>query len=106
MLKCQRLKKMKIKLTNKNSSLYSLLRKAGYFPCRDFKTKKKSFVRPLGGGHYPRFHIHHSPETNCLYVHLDQKPARYGKGNDHAAEYDSELVKSETERVELLLEEK
>ena len=103
---------------NSNKNPVSLMRSVGYY----FQGKKRdemSFVRVLGRSGYPRFHIYlrQEKENNktIINLHLDQKKPVYPVRNlpdsnkvykivhDHAAEYDSEVVKKESERIKNIL---
>lgn len=85
------IKKSKIK-----ENLYSFMRRCGYQPLQD------SYVRPLAGSGYPRFHIYFQEKEDqyILNLHLDQKKPSYGKEKAHSGEYQGEAVEKETERIQ------
>ncbi len=84
-----------------------LLRQAGYAYLMDRNSGQESYVRRLGRGFYPRFHLYLEEQPACagrngqavLNLHLDQKQASYEGAQAHNAEYDSELVEQEMERI-------
>jgi hypothetical protein len=79
-----------------------LLRRAGYAPFRDPRTGKESFVRRLGAGFYPRFHLYvtkDTDETAEWQLHLDQRKPSYAGSRAHAGEYDGPLVEEEKQRI-------
>ncbi|QQS21070.1 MAG: hypothetical protein IPL87_00840 [Candidatus Moraniibacteriota bacterium] len=82
----------------------NLLRRAGYtFQRRE--GSEMSFVRPLAGGGYPRFHLYVQIEGECLRAsfHLDQKRETYGDDTRHHGEYEeSGILKQEAERIQAL----
>ena len=68
--------------------------RAGYaFLRKDEKTDEMSFVKRIGGGDYPRFHIYvkmigyTKAEIN---LHLDQKKTSYEGSTAHSGEYANE----------------
>lgn len=77
------------------------LRKAGYVYLMDRYTGQESYVRRLGRGFYPRFHLYleESHEQIVLNLHLDQKQASYEGAHAHNAEYDGETVEAEMSRI-------
>lgn len=81
------------------------LRHAGYAYIRDRERGTESFVRRLGAGFYPRFHIYFedSGEKVFFNLHIDQKQPSYGGAHMHNAEYDGEAVEGETARLRSLL---
>ncbi len=83
--------KIKINLSEKNT--YSLMRSLGYRPLRN-----GSFVRPLRGSAFPRFHIYLESDK-VLNLHLDQKAPLYKGARDHGGEYDGPLVEEESKRI-------
>ncbi len=72
----------------------NILRRLGYsFLRRDGQTGQMSFIRRVGGGDYPRFHIYVQQEPNgriILTLHLDQKKASYQGSAAHSGEYEEE----------------
>ncbi|MFH1745147.1 MAG: hypothetical protein ABH881_03190 [bacterium] len=101
---------MKITI-NKNElreNLATFLRSAGYGYITDRRTGNESFVRRLSREFYPRFHVYFQ-ETDDKYIitlHLDQKKTSYAGSRMHSAEYDSELVGEEWERLKKLIVQK
>ncbi len=93
---------MKIQILNKlTSNVFNILRKAGYLRIIDYKTKKESFTRKISTGHYPRFHIYtqENQEQITIDIHLDQNENRYEGQTAHNADYDSDQVKNELQRI-------
>lgn len=55
----------------------------------------------ISGRDYPRFHAYVKMQGKDLVVnlHLDQKKPSYQGSHRHSAEYDTELVVQEAERI-------
>src|SRR3989338_7534329 len=85
-----------------------LLRRCGYTMIRDFHSKKISFVRTLhSGAKYPRFHMYvleDIPGRFSVNLHLDMSAAVYEGAKAHRGEYDSDIVKSEAQRISSMLQ--
>lgn len=79
----------------------AVLRKAGYAPFVDPRTKSESFTLKLTSGFYPRLHLYlkHTENKVTFDLHIDQKKPGYGQGHMHNAEYDSPAVQKELERI-------
>ena len=79
----------------------NLLRQAGYAYLMDRNTGQESYVRRLGRGFYPRFHLYLERQNGqaILNLHLDQKQASYAGSFAHNAEYDGEVVEEEMRRI-------
>jgi len=79
------------------------MRKIGYY----YSPKKNSFVRPLSGKEYPRFHIFvetDEKENKIIFnLHLDQKKPTYKGFTAHSAEYEGSIVKEEAQRIKQIL---
>ncbi len=97
--------KLTIKQSNLNLTPFQFLRSAGYHAIYNRKAGQESFVRAFGRGHYPRFHIYITEEGDLLTVnlHLDQKQPSYKGISAHSGEYDSPVVKTEMDRLKVLL---
>jgi hypothetical protein len=82
-----------------------VVRRSGYATIYDRRRGVESFVRRLGGGHYPRFHMYIDDlgEEIVFNLHLDQKKASYKGFNMHNAEYDNDLVKEEAMRIKSMI---
>jgi hypothetical protein len=78
-----------------------LMRQAGYTYHTDRQTGRDSFVRRLGRDFYPRFHVYliQMGENVIIDLHLDQKRPRYAGARAHNAEYHSDAVKEEINRI-------
>lgn len=89
-----------------NSTPFNFLRSAGYIYIESRHTGQGSFSRPLGSGHYPRFHIYvdETDDTITFNLHLDQKQASYAGTSAHSGEYDGEAVAQEIQRLKNLLQ--
>jgi len=93
---------MKLKVDyNKIGNYKIFLRRAGYALIFDRQRGQESFVRRLGEGYYPRIHLYVEPDGNYVIfnIHLDQKKASYEGTNMHSAEYDSNVVEGEINRL-------
>lgn len=91
-----------------SGNIHNLMRQCGY----RFKRKDKGelvFSRIIGQtkSGYPRFHayvkIDHVSRQTFVNLHLDQKKPIYKGVSAHAAEYESEVVKKEIERIKQVL---
>lgn len=98
---------MKITLDRNKFNLNAeqFLRRNGYTFIVDRRRGAESFVRTMGSGHYPRFHIYIKREDDRLILdlHLDQKQASYAGSHMHNAEYDGEVVEGEIKRLKGLI---
>ena len=95
--------KFKVK-NNKKNNIAMLTRKTGYrYLRKDERTKETVFIKVLGAGGYPRFHLFlksNLTDDDLIFdLHLDQKKPVYKEAHAHAAEYDTEIVKDESERI-------
>lgn len=78
------------------------LQRAGYASFRDPRTGHDSYVRRLGAGFYPRFHLYAEERGDVLFLnlHLDQKQPSYGGGSHaHSGEYEGSIVEQEMQRL-------
>jgi hypothetical protein len=77
------------------------LRKVGYAHIHDSVTDHDSYVRRFSRDFYPRFHMYFEnlADRVVFNLHLDQKKASYAGSHMHNAEYDSETVADEMERI-------
>lgn len=82
-----------------------LRRKFSYIMINNRHTGKDSFVRCLTTNRYPRFHMYILENSNSVTfdIHLDQKEPSYKGTHAHNAEYDSQLVVDEIERLKSAL---
>ena len=96
---------MKFKIKNsKRNNVAMLARKIGYrYFKKDEKRGEEVFIKVLGSGGYPRFHLFLKSELiddELIFdLHLDQKKPVYKEAHAHAAEYDTVIVKDESERI-------
>ncbi len=93
---------MKIQIPNKlTTNTFNILRKAGYLKIFDRQSGKESFTRKISTGHYPRFHVYtkENPDQITIDMHLDQTKTRYEGQTAHGADYDSDEVKNELQRI-------
>ncbi|OGF21469.1 hypothetical protein A2Y83_00270 [Candidatus Falkowbacteria bacterium RBG_13_39_14] len=82
------------------------MRKLGYFENFDRHTGKTSYIKRISReSFYPRFHVYiaESDAGRVIDLHLDQKRPSYAGSHAHNAEYDSEPVKREAERMRGIL---
>ncbi|PLX21283.1 hypothetical protein C0584_03090 [Candidatus Parcubacteria bacterium] len=88
-----------------NLKAEQFLRRNGYAFILDRRRGKESFVRRMGAGYYPRFHVYVKREDDriILDLHLDQKEASYKGAHMHNAEYDGEVVAAEIKRLKALI---
>ncbi|MDD4902721.1 MAG: hypothetical protein PHE24_06325 [Patescibacteria group bacterium] len=94
---------MKLAINKKRLNLNPdiFLRKVGYAHIHDSVTGHDSYVRRFSRDFYPRFHMYFEDldDRVVFNLHLDQKKASYEGAHMHNAEYDSELVGNEIERL-------
>ena len=87
----------------------NVLRRLGYsFQRKDEHTGEMSFVKRVGGGDYPRFHIYVRTSAKGaveINLHLDQKKASYGGTTAHSGEYESEENKWLEHEAEIIKKE-
>jgi hypothetical protein len=98
--------KMKVPKNKTNIDPYNFLRSAGYGFVIDRKEdSKESFVRRLGEGRYPRFHIYvKETEDNYFFdLHIDQQTNSIGKKR-HKSEYEGERVLDELKRLKQMID--
>ena len=85
---------MRLIFDKPNNSALNVLRRSGYaFLRKDDRTGEMSFVKRVGGGDYPRFHIYTRTSAKGsieVNLHLDQKKASYEGTTAHSGEYDNE----------------
>lgn len=91
---------MKIIVKDYQGNILNLMRKLHYRPDK----KKNTFSRSIGSEKFPRYHIYYDAEKRIINLHLDQKSPRYQGVADHSAEYYSEPVKREANRIKLCLQ--
>lgn len=91
---------MKVRVPRPANSAVAIQR-SGYASFRDPRTGEFSYVRRLGTGFYPRFHLYLEERGNelVLNLHLDQKKPSYGVGHMHSGEYDGQTVEREAARI-------
>jgi len=93
--------KLTVSLSQLNDSPENFLHHAGYGMIFDSRRNISSYVRRLGADHYPRLHLYFDllGDKVTFNLHLDQKQASYEGSHMHSAEYDSELVGDEVNRL-------
>jgi hypothetical protein len=103
---------MRLVLDKIKDSVVNVLRRLGYsFQRRDDETGEMSFVKLMGGGDYPRFHIYVKQSgfgKAEINLHIDQKKVSYEGTSAHSGEYEgednkwlekeAEIIKREFER--------
>lgn len=98
---------MKIKIEKPTTDFKKVIQRCGYREIFDRRSGQTSFVHRAGIYFYPRFHLYLEKETAdeiILNLHLDQKRPSYQGCHAHSAEYDSDVVKKEVERVKNFIE--
>jgi len=97
---------MKFSVKKPRENILNLARKLGYMP-KKTTGKDFSFVRPLLGREYPRFHLYikEGTERNTLLfnIHLDQKKPSYSGTPAHSGEYEGGVVEKEAERIKKII---
>lgn len=87
--------KVNIKKSELKANIVAFMRSAGYAPFHD------SYVRVLGTGGYPRFHVYIDDleEKYVINLHLDQKRPSYGQETAHSGDYDGPVIEKEADRI-------
>jgi capsule polysaccharide export protein KpsC/LpsZ len=87
--------KINLKKSELKANIVAFMRSAGYAPFHD------SYVRVLGSGGYPRFHVYidDAGEKYVLNLHLDQKRPSYGQETAHSGDYEGGPVEAEADRI-------
>ena len=84
---------MRLNIEQPNDSPLNVLRRSGYaFLRKDDRTGELSFVKRVGNGDYPRFHVYAKQDEKGnvqINLHLDQKKASYEGVTAHSGEYES-----------------
>ena len=100
---------MKFSIPEKNikENIIDLSRKIGYLSIgRGRNEAEFSFVRPLKGNDYPRFHLLIKTDNGkdiLFNLHLDQKKAVYKGSIAPSGEYDGPIIEQEVERIKDLI---
>lgn len=84
----------------------TVFQRLGYHPDANLKTGDESYSRRLGRGTYPRFHVYINPRDDgsiMLNLHLDMKRPSYAGSHAHNAEYESDHVETELQRLKKFL---
>jgi hypothetical protein len=85
-----------------------IARKIGYvYYKEDKKTGESTFIRRLGVGGYPRFHLYlkfgQKNHKLLFNLHLDQKRPVYKGSKAHSGEHEGQTVDHEAEAIKKLL---
>jgi len=84
----------------------NVLRRAGYaFLRKDERSGEMSFIKRVGNGDYPRFHVYVRTSAKGaveITLHLDQKKASYEGATAHSGEYESSENKWLTHEAEII----
>ena len=82
-------------------------RKLGYFSLGRGKDEAEfSFIRPLYGNGYPRFHLFIRSDKGkdiVFDLHLDQKKASYKGSRAHSGEYEGPVIENEVDRIKKII---
>jgi glucan phosphorylase len=96
---------MKFSIDKSQENIYNLMRVIGYCPAP--AKAELSFIRRIGIGDYPRFHIYLKADKSSnkiiFNLHLDQKKPVYQGARAHSAEYEGRVVEQEVERIRTCL---
>ena len=98
---------MKVYKSKTDMDPYNFLRRTGYGFIIDRKTQEESFVRRLGNGHYPRFHLYvkEQEDSYIFDLHIDQQQSSLAKRR-HKTEYEGDNVLEELKRLKSLIDKK
>ncbi len=78
-----------------------MMNRLGYHQHLDRQARQASFIKRLGGLHYPRFHVYLSEDSDAVNfnIHLDEKKPSYGSTPRHSGQYEGDLVEQEAQRI-------
>lgn len=96
---------MRFQLPDLATPLPTTLRRAGYVPWTE-GAGEASFIRRVGTGPYPRFHLYARPNRDGvldLNLHLDQKRPSYAGSHAHSGEYEGPILDAEVARIRAAL---
>jgi hypothetical protein len=95
---------MKFVFKKGEKNILDIFQKAGY-SYRGVVGGDMSFIKRVGLDEYPHYHIYVKSDGDnmILNMHLDQKKPSYESASAHNAEYDSELVEKEMERIKAII---
>lgn len=97
---------MRFTIENITSNPTTALRRAGYAFQHHTPDGEMSFVRVMGRGGYPRFHMYVKMDGRNLNIsfHLDHKKHTYGDDTRHHGEYEeSETLDTEAARIKSMI---
>ena len=92
---------MEIKVENPRQNEKYIMRKCGYMPWRDPRSGENSYIRRLGAGYYPRFHvkIKRAGIAVIIDLHLDARRPMHKKGIRSFEDSESDIVIREAQRI-------
>ncbi len=93
---------MQVTVPPLRANLAAVLNRLGYHENKFSSSRDRNFVRRLGSGHYPRFHLYvfENGQGIRLSLHLDQKQPSYEGTHAHGGEYEGQLVSEEIGRID------
>lgn len=83
-----------------------IMRRLGYKPWYDPRTRKEAFIRRTGASFYPRFHVfcfYTSDNKLIVDLHFDARRPMHTKGVRSFEDEESSVVREEAARIEQLL---
>lgn len=83
------------------------MRKIGYQPWRDPRSKTSSFIRHPGASYYPRFHAYpkYDQDNNFMIdLHFDWRRPMHKIGIKSTEGEESEVVQQEVDRIKSILD--
>ncbi len=92
---------MEITVENPRQNEKYIMRKCGYMPWRDPRSGETSYIRRLGTGYYPRFHIKAKRMGSQIIfdLHLDSRRPMHKIGIRTYEDEESRIVSSEADRI-------
>ena len=97
---------MEIIVENPRYNETYFMRNCGYKPWRDPHSGVTNFIRRLGRGYYPRFHVKVRRDDNHSLIfdlHLDARRPMHRKGVRSYEDSESNVVRAEAVRIQGLL---
>jgi hypothetical protein len=97
--------KMRIDTQKVSIDINNFLKRAGYGFIIDRQSGKESYIRRLGSGHYPRFHLYvNETESHAILdLHIDQQQSSISQKR-HKSEYEGDRVLEELKRLKGIID--
>jgi len=96
---------MEIRIENPRQNEKYIMRKCGYMPWRDPRSGELGYIRRLGSGYYPRFHVKVLRQSNQIIfnLHLDSRRPMHKVGIRTYENEGSGIVLREADRIKTII---